>query len=91
MQVNVSIIKSVKPFNEPILLETRLTDFMMWSEKTGQIECFIISYKKYTLYMVLQTKEDKTYTNYFETFEGMGSLYKALTRKGEQNEIQSRI
>ena len=79
MKVNVSINTSVKPLNEPIMLKTRLTDFMMWSEKTGQIECFIISYKKDTLYMVLQTKKDKTYTNYFETFEGMKSLYNHLT------------
>lgn len=80
MKVNVSITKSVKPLDEPILLKTRLSDFMMWSEKTGQIECFIISYKNDTLYMILQTKKDKTYTNYFKTFEGMETLYKLLTR-----------
>ena len=80
MKVNVTVTKSVKPLNEPILLKTRLSDFMMWSEKTGQIECYIVSYNKNTLYMVLQTKNDKTYTNYFETFEGMASLYKVLTR-----------
>jgi len=79
MKVNVSINTSVKPLNEPIMLKTRLTDFMMWSEKTGQIECFIISYKNNTLYMVLQTKKDKTYTNYYETFEGMKSLYNHFT------------
>lgn len=78
--MNVTITRSVKPLKEPILLKTRLTDFMMWSEKTGQVECFVISYKQYTLYMVSHTKEDKTYTNYFETFDGMGSLFKALTR-----------
>ena len=80
MKVNVSINTSVKPLNEPILLKTRLADFMMWSEKTGQIECFILSYKNNTLYMVLQTKKNKTYTNYYETFGGMESLFKVLTR-----------
>ena len=79
MKVNFTVTKSVKPLNEPIMLKTRLIDFMMWSEKTGQIECFIISYKSDTLYMVLQTKAGKTYTNYYETFEGMKSLYNHLT------------
>lgn len=84
MKVNVSITKAVKPLDSPILIKTLLYDFMKWTPKSGQVKCFVITYEEATLYMVVQEKDENTYTNFFETYKGMKSLYDVLTKEVKQ-------
>ena len=83
MKINIihdKDLDAVKKLDLPIKKNVLLNNMMLWSEKTGQITCYIVVYDKHTQFMIKQQKEDKTYTNYFNNYEAIQNYYKALTR-----------
>ena len=83
MKVNIihdKELDSVKPLDLPIRKEITINTMMMWSEKTGQVTCYVIVYDRHTQYKCVQEKNQKTYTNYFSNHEALEQHYKMLTR-----------
>ena len=73
-------LDSVKPLDLPMRKAITINTMMMWSEKTGQVTCYVIVYDRYTQYMCVQEKNQKTYTNYFSNYEALEMHYKMITR-----------
>ena len=73
-------LDSVKPLDLPIRKTVAIQGMMMWSEKTGQVTCYVIVYDRHTQYKCVQEKLAKTYTNYFSNFEALEMHYKMITR-----------
>lgn len=83
MKINIihdKELDSVKPLDLPIKKTVMIQNMMMWSEKTGQVTCYVIVYDRHTQYKCVQEKLAKTYTNYFSNFEALEHHYKMLTR-----------
>lgn len=84
MKVNIihdKELDSVKPLDLPVSKMLTIGSMMMWSEKTGQVTCYVVIYNRNTQYMCVQEKNDKTYTNYFSNYEALELHYKMITRK----------
>lgn len=73
-------LDSVKPLDLPIKKTVMIQNMMMWSEKTGQVTCYVIVYDRHTQYKCVQEKTAKTYTNYFSNYEALEMHYKMITR-----------
>lgn len=83
MKVNIihdKELDSVKPLDLPIKKTVMIQNMMMWSEKTGQVTCYVIVYDRHTQYKCVQEKNQKTYTNYFSNYQALELHYKVITR-----------
>lgn len=85
MNIKVNMIHdkefdAVKPLEQTVRSVLRINDLMMWSEKTGQVTCYIVVFDKGVQFKCVQEKNEKTYTNYFNSYEAVERHYKILTR-----------
>ena len=81
MKVNVKIVKATKKLDKMIIDDIPIQDMMFWDNRIGQITCYVVIYSDATQYLCVQEKDNKTYSNYYNTYEEMLDLYNYYCNK----------